>query len=92
MKPKLSNIFNNNKSNKCAPEEVIIKTITDVEQESRTEKNRDEVISISSSDSDIMDDMSLISISSTSKESNNIFSLSLSSISNDDSSRPRVYK
>ncbi len=52
MKPKLSKIFNNNKLNKCSPKEVIIKTRTDFEQGIKTAKNHDEVISISSSDSD----------------------------------------
>ncbi len=65
MKPKLNKIFNNNKSSKCAPKEVTIKTRTDVKQEDKNAKKIDEVISISSTDSNIMDGMSTISISST---------------------------
>ena len=89
MKIKLNKIFNNNKSNKCTPKEVVV-TRNDVKHNNINQEN-DEVISISSSDSDIFDNISIMSTSSTSKESSDSFTLSISSTSSDDSSRPSVY-
>ena len=59
MKIKLNKIFDNNKSNKCASKEVAV-TRNDAKYNNINQEN-DEVISISSSDSDIFDNISIMS-------------------------------
>ena len=62
MKLKLNKIFNNNKnnkSNKCVPKEVVV-TKNDVKH-NNINQEYDEVIRISSSDSDIFDNISIMS-------------------------------
>lgn len=75
------------------PKEIIIKKNTDIKQELIKKDNNDDIISmISSSDSDISDIASTISISSSSEDSIDTFTLNFSSSSSDDLSKPSVYK
>ena len=65
MKLNLNKIFNNIKSNNCAPREVVV-TRNDIKN-NNIKQEYDEVISLSSSDSDIFNNISIMSTSSTSE-------------------------
>ena len=89
MKLKMNKIFNNINSESWSPEEVVIETNTGIKQKLNKKEDNAEVIRLSSSD---FDNISTISMPSTSEESSDTFSLNFPSTSSDESSRPSVYK